>query len=146
MIEEAYYRHEAVAQAVALGKPDKRVGEFPITVIQLKPGASATSEEMIAYGGMHIHERAAVPKEVHFVDAMPLTAVGKIFKPTLRNELIRQQMTEELSVFLDQPFTVEVSIDKKFGQCVTVTAPGEAGSAITEALGDYAFKLVVVTA
>ena len=61
-------------------------------------------------------------------------------------ELIRQQVTEELSVFLDQPFMVEVSIDKKFGQCVTITVRGETGSVITEALGNYAFELVVPTA
>ena len=76
-----------------------------------------------------------MPKDDYFVDTMPLPGVGKIFKPALSTESVRQQVTEELSVLLDQPFTIEVSIDKKFGQSLTITAPKEAKSAITETLG-----------
>lgn len=88
----------------------------------------------------------AAPKEVHFVNAMPLTAVGKIFKPTLRNSLIQQQISDELTEVLDKPFSLGVAIDKKFGQCVTVSAPAETHAKISSALGDYAFKLVVKAA
>lgn len=143
MIEEAYYSHDKVAEAVAIGKPDKRVGELPIVAIQLKPGMTASEEEMIAYGRDHIHEQAAIPKEVHFVEAMPLTAVGKIFKPELRNNLIREQVNRELAEVLELPFVVSVSIDKKFGQSVTVSAPDSTARQIRETLGDYAFHLVV---
>ncbi len=104
---------------------------------------SSTAEEMIAYGEANIHERAAVPKEVHFVDAVPLTAVGKIFKPELRNTLIQQQISAELAELLDEPLMVDVAIDKKFGQCVTVTSPAGTHTTISNALGDYAFKLVL---
>jgi len=143
MIEEAYYSHDKVAEAVAIGKPDKRVGELPIVAIQLKPGMTASEEKMIAYGRDHIHEQAAIPKEVHFVEAMPLTAVGKIFKPELRNNLIREQVNRELAEVLELPFVVSVSIDKKFGQSVTVSAPDSTARQIRETLGDYAFHLVV---
>jgi len=141
MIEEAYYRNEKVLEAVAIGKPDRRVGELPIVAIQLKPGVTATEEELLAYGAAHIQERAAVPKEIRFVQAMPVTAVGKIFKPTLRYEVVRDLVIEELSQILDGQFSVEVAIDKRHGQCVTVAGDAANYEKIRASLGDYAFRL-----
>ncbi|GAA5316712.1 MAG: acyl-CoA synthetase [Candidatus Pelagadaptatus aseana] len=141
MIEEAYYKRDDIAEAVAIGKPDKRVGELPVLFVQMKQGCEVSAEELINYGNETIHERAAVPKEVYFVDAMPVTAVGKIFKPTLRNDLVKQMVSETLQENLSEGFSVEVVTDKKFGQCVTVTCDEE--ERVTELLGDYAFKLNV---
>ncbi len=143
MIEEVFYQNDKVAEAAAIGKPDKRVGELPVVYIQLARQAAATAEEMLAYAAEHIHERAAVPKEVHFIDTMPVTAVGKIYKPELRNRLIREQALAELEGVLSCAFDVSVEIDKKFGQCVTVTAPGYTHQEIIDTLGDYSYRLVV---
>jgi fatty-acyl-CoA synthase len=143
MIEEAYYHHDSVMEAVAIGKPDKRVGELPIVYIQLNPDATETEADLIEFGKLNIHERAAVPKQVILVDTMPVTAVGKIFKPALRNSLIDDMVNAELSRLLKNEFKVNVEIDKKFGQCVTVICDVQDQEKVQEELGGYSFKLII---
>ena len=76
--------HPAVQLAAAVGKPDAYAGELPVVYVTLRPGCAATIEELHAHAKSSIPERAAVPSEVVVRDALPLTAVGKIFKPDLR--------------------------------------------------------------
>ncbi|MEN9538239.1 MAG: hypothetical protein RLZZ126_474 [Pseudomonadota bacterium] len=83
-LEEVFYRHPAVALAALVGQPDARVGELPLAYVQLKPGAAATPAELHAWVRERTPERAAVPVEVVVIDAIPLTGVGKVFKPALR--------------------------------------------------------------
>lgn len=83
-IEEPLHRHPAVQIASAIGRPDSHAGELPVAYVQLKPGATATEQELAAFVRDRITERAALPKHIRIVDAMPLTAVGKIFKPELK--------------------------------------------------------------
>ena len=84
MIEDAFYSHPAVELSAAIGRPDAHAGEVPVVYVQLKPGASAEPAELAAHAEGRIHERAARPKAVHLIDVMPLTAVGKVHKPSLR--------------------------------------------------------------
>ncbi len=81
VIEEALNLHSAVETAAGTGKPDARVGEMPVAFVTLRPGLSATSDELAAFARDNVSERAAAPTSVTILDAMPLTAVGKIFKP-----------------------------------------------------------------
>ncbi len=67
--------------AAAIGRPDAHAGELPVAHVQLKPGAQATEHELEAFARQQIAERAAQPRQVRIVDAIPLTGVGKIFKP-----------------------------------------------------------------
>ncbi len=84
MIEDAFFSHPAVELAAAIGRPDAHAGEVPVVYVQLEPGASADPAELAAHAEGRIHERAARPKAVRLIDVMPLTAVGKVHKPTLR--------------------------------------------------------------
>ena len=70
--------------AAAVGEPDRDKGEMPVAYVQLRPGISASESELLAHCQSEIAERAAVPRSVRVIEAMPLTAVGKIFKPALR--------------------------------------------------------------
>ncbi|MEX3964631.1 acyl-CoA synthetase [Paraburkholderia sp. EG286B] len=83
-IEEALHRHPAVQIAAAVGRPDMHAGELPVAYVQLKPGITANEAEMTAFLRDEISERAAFPKGIRIVETMPLTAVGKIFKPALK--------------------------------------------------------------
>ncbi|MCW5136954.1 acyl-CoA synthetase [Burkholderia cenocepacia] len=83
-IEEPLHRHPAVQIAAAIGRPDVHAGELPVAYVQLKAGATVTETELDTFIRGMIGERAAIPKRIHIVDAMPLTAVGKIFKPELK--------------------------------------------------------------
>jgi fatty-acyl-CoA synthase len=84
VIEDAFYAHPAVALAAAIGRADTHAGEVPVVYVELKPGAAAGAEELMAFAERQISERAARPKAVRIIQAMPLTAVGKVFKPALR--------------------------------------------------------------
>jgi long-chain acyl-CoA synthetase len=82
-IEEVLYAHPAVHEAAVIGKPDERLGEEVVAVVALRPGASATAEELIGY----TKERLAAykyPREVRFMDELPKGPSGKILKAALR--------------------------------------------------------------
>ena len=48
-VEDALYKHPAVQAAAVVAKPDEKWGETPCAFIELKPGASATAEDLIAW-------------------------------------------------------------------------------------------------
>jgi fatty-acyl-CoA synthase len=83
-IEEVLHGHPAVEIAAAVGRPDAHAGEMPVAFVQLKTGAQAEPGELHDFARERMTERAATPAEVVIVPAMPLTAVGKVFKPQLR--------------------------------------------------------------
>lgn len=145
MIEEVFYTHPAVAEAVAIGKPDKRVGEVPVVYVQKK--SDLTEAELIAFAQENLAERAAVPKEIHFIDAMPVTAVGKIFKPDLRNDIVSKVVNAHLSEALAQHNArYQVAFSKKHGQMVSFYCqqPESLQALVTEALGEYTFATEVM--
>jgi long-chain acyl-CoA synthetase len=83
-IEEVLYAHPSVLEAAVIGKPDERLGEEVVAVVALRPGMSATAEEIIAYS----RERLAAykyPREVRFMAELPKGASGKILKTALRD-------------------------------------------------------------
>ncbi|WP_439671827.1 Acyl-CoA synthetase (AMP-forming)/AMP-acid ligase II [Cupriavidus necator] len=83
-IEEPLHRHPSVQIAAAVGRPDVYAGELPVAYVQLRPGSTATESELAEFIRAEIGERAALPKRIRIVDRIPLTGVGKIFKPELR--------------------------------------------------------------
>ena len=87
-IEKALYEHPAVAQCAVIGMPDDRWGEVGKAIVVLKPGAIATEEELIEYLKSRL-AKFKVPKSVAFVDALPLSAAGKILKRELREMFVK---------------------------------------------------------
>ena len=124
MIEEAMMAHPAVEMAAAVGKPDAYAGELPVAYVTLRPGAAATPEGLLAHARASIPERAAVPGEVIVRDALPLTAVGKIFKPELRNDAARRVLAAALEAELGRPARVEVTSDAQHGTLARVRLAG----------------------
>jgi fatty-acyl-CoA synthase len=84
VIEEPLHRHPAVQLAAAVGRPDAHAGELVVAYVQLRSGAEATEAELIEFLRGAISERAALPKHIRLAERIPLTAVGKIFKPALK--------------------------------------------------------------
>jgi len=83
-VEDALYKHPAVAVVAVVAKPDAKWGETPCAFVELKPGASATAEELIGFA----RERLAgfkVPRHVVFAE-LPKTSTGKIQKHVLRSQ------------------------------------------------------------
>jgi fatty-acyl-CoA synthase len=84
VIEHALAAHPAVQLCAAVGAPDAYAGELPVVFVTLRPGASATEAELLAFVCAGVDEAPARPKWVRVLEVMPLTTVGKIYKPTLR--------------------------------------------------------------
>lgn len=82
-IEKALYEHPAVLQCAVIGVPDEKWGEVGKAVVVLRPGLAATEEELLEHCRSRL-ARYKVPKSVAFVDALPLSAAGKILKRELR--------------------------------------------------------------
>ncbi|UYP31424.1 acyl-CoA synthetase [Pseudomonas sp. Z8(2022)] len=140
MIEEALHKHPAVALAAAVGKPDEKAGELPVVYVQLKPGSQASEAELLEHAAAHIPERAAIPKNAWIIDAIPLTAVGKTFKPALRFDAIARVYEAAVSE-LEPAARVEVLSDDKAGQLAHIHLPNQdqaLAEAIAERLAGYA--------
>ncbi|MBC7729611.1 MAG: AMP-binding protein, partial [Microbacteriaceae bacterium] len=84
MIEDALAAHPAVQLSAAVGAPDAYAGELPEVFATLVPGATATEAELLAFVCAHVDEPPARPKSVTILQTMPMTNVGKIYKPDLR--------------------------------------------------------------
>ena len=81
-VEDVLYKHPAVAACAVVGKPDEKWGETPVAFIELKAGAGATAEEIIAWCRDHL-ARYKCPRHVVFGE-VPKTSTGKIQKFVLR--------------------------------------------------------------
>ncbi len=92
-IEEVLYQHPKVLEAAVIGIPDVQRGENIKAFIVLKPGETATAEEIIEYCRQNL-TRYKVPREVEFRDALPKTMVGKILRRTLRDEEMAKRMAK----------------------------------------------------
>ena len=81
-VEDALYKHPAVAAAAVVAKPDEKWGETPIAFIELRDGMSATAEDIIAHCRAHLAAYKC-PRHVVF-EEIPKTSTGKIQKFRLR--------------------------------------------------------------
>ncbi|NKC33011.1 acyl-CoA synthetase [Falsiroseomonas selenitidurans] len=81
-IEDALYKHPAVAVAAVVARPDEKWGETPCAFIELKPGAEATAEDLVAWCKGRL-AGFKVPRHVVFAE-LPKTSTGKIQKHILR--------------------------------------------------------------
>jgi fatty-acyl-CoA synthase len=150
-IEEVLYRHPAVAGAAAVGRPDRYAGELPIAFVQLKPGASAEAGEILDFARANIAERAAVPQEIFIVAALPLTNVGKIFKPELRFAAAKTTLERQLAPLAESGIGVSVAVGphRAHGTLTTVTLKNADKAAIArceEMLKGFPLRYDIVAA
>ncbi|WP_315769328.1 MULTISPECIES: acyl-CoA synthetase [unclassified Bradyrhizobium] len=134
-IEDILFQHPAVGFAAVVGQPDAYAGELPVGYVQLKAGASVQPGELEDWVRARTPERAAVPVQVIPIDPMPLTGVGKVFKPQLRWDAATRVFTKALSQLTDRGIdcTVKVGPHGSHGSLATVTlrnVPADAREAI----------------
>jgi long-chain acyl-CoA synthetase len=82
-VEDVLYEHQAVREAAVVGVPDEYRGETVKAFVSLRPGTSATEEELIAF----TKERMAAykyPRQIEFLDEIPKTVTGKLLRRELR--------------------------------------------------------------
>jgi 3-(methylthio)propionyl---CoA ligase len=91
-LENLAVAHPAVAQAAAIAIPHPKWQERPLLVVVLKPGASATREELLQFFNGKV-AKWWIPDDVAFVDKLPLTATGKLSKLQLREQFAGYQFS-----------------------------------------------------
>ena len=85
-VEDVLLGHRDVAAAAVVGRPDPTYGEEVVAFVQLKERAWATPLELVQYAKEHMAAHK-YPREVHIVESVPLTSVGKTDRKTLRGRL-----------------------------------------------------------
>jgi fatty-acyl-CoA synthase len=135
-IEDIMFQHPAVGFAAVVGQPDAYAGELPVGYVQLKPGARVAPGELEAFVRERTPERAAVPVQIIPIEPMPLTGVGKVFKPRLRWDAARRVFSGVLTPLMERGVDckVEVGPHGSHGSIATVTlshVPQDQREAIT---------------
>jgi long-chain acyl-CoA synthetase len=84
-VEDILFNHPKVQLAAVVGAPDEKSGEVVKAFVQLKPGESASEEEIKAFckENMAGYKR---PKIIEFRDELPVSNVGKVLRRVLRDE------------------------------------------------------------
>lgn len=140
LIEEALSRHEAVDLAAAVGQPDAYAGETPVAYVTLREGAAVSEADLMAHARETVAERPAAPKAVRILDRMPVTAVGKIFKPALREDAAIHAARAALEAVGLAGLEFAAMTDKQRGLVVSVEGvTHENAPAVAGALGVFNF-------
>jgi long-chain acyl-CoA synthetase len=84
-VESVLYTHPAVRLAAVIGIPDTYHGEIVKACVALRPGATATTDEIVAHCRVSLTEYK-VPRQIEIRDTLPMSAVGKILYRVLRDE------------------------------------------------------------
>jgi acyl-CoA synthetase (AMP-forming)/AMP-acid ligase II len=83
-VEYVLYMHPKVLEAAVFGVPDEKWGEAVMAAVVLRPGESATEEELISFCKKHQASYKA-PKSILFLEEIPKTGSGKMYKKALRD-------------------------------------------------------------
>jgi fatty-acyl-CoA synthase len=152
-IEDALGAHPAVQLCAAVGAPDAYAGELPVAFATLVPGMKASEAELLAFTAARVDEAPAKPKSVVVIEHMPMTNVGKIYKPELRALAARkvaEALVGEACAALGLAAWPEVQADGESALKVVIDAAAAGAQAaplqarLTEALGRLPFKTQVI--
>ncbi|MCK9510095.1 MAG: AMP-binding protein [Pigmentiphaga sp.] len=133
-IEEAMLAHPGVQMAAAVGQPDEYAGELPMVYVVPRPRAALDVEALLAHARATVPERPAWPKRIEIVEALPQTAVGKVYKPELRRRAILWVLADRVrAAGLEGKVTVECR-DQGRGLAVRLVPTAGEGEALHDRL------------
>ena len=150
IVEDVLSRHPAVQVAAVVGEPCALKGELPLAYVQLRPGRRVEVDELLALCQREVPERAAVPIDVVVIGAMPVTAVGKIFKPALRLDAMRRAAVKTVRATLGDGSAVRVEVrETEARPAVTLGVPHgataeTAAELLRTAFAGYTFETRIV--
>lgn len=128
-------------------------GQLPIAYVELKPGASVTPQELLAFATVQTQERASIPAEIIILPTMPLTAVGKISKPVLRVDATARVAQAVTAQVLGAGHAFELRVDdtaKRLTVVLTIAVPAADFAAASQRLRaefeNFEFKTEIVRA
>jgi fatty-acyl-CoA synthase len=111
-IEDVANAFPGVQMSSAVGMPDAYAGEVPILFVVPSPGQTIDMARLRDHLESNVNEPPAKPKRVVLLDALPVTAVGKIFKPTLRDLAVREKVRFENDRIFGAETTADILVEK----------------------------------
>ncbi|WP_316200620.1 MULTISPECIES: AMP-binding protein [unclassified Bradyrhizobium] len=111
-IEDVANAYPGVQMSSAVGMPDAYAGEVPILFVVPSPQQTIELARLCDYLEQNVHEPPARPKRVVVLDALPVTAVGKIFKPTLRDLAVREKVRTEVDRIFGPATAADIQVNK----------------------------------
>jgi long-chain acyl-CoA synthetase len=85
-VEDALLAHPDIVGCAVVGRPDPVLGEEVVAFVQVRPGVILSERDVVAFARAHL-SATKYPRDVHIVDAIPLTSVGKVNRLALRGRL-----------------------------------------------------------
>lgn len=127
-IEDVANRFAGIQISAAVGMPDQYAGEVPTLFVVPSPGVELDLDAVRRHLDENVHEPPARPRSVLVIDALPVTAVGKIFKPALRDLAIKEKVRLEVERICGAAASaaVDVAIDGQKRTVVEVEISGAA--------------------
>jgi fatty-acyl-CoA synthase len=143
-IEDAALAFPGVSLAAAVGRPDAYAGEVPMLFVSAQPGATLDRNALADFVQDKILEPGARPRAVEIVAEMPVTPVGKIFKPKLR-EIAAGEAARDLlkAEGLSEGVRVEAITDPSRGLYLLLKAPADKAAAARRLLQKFPVKIEV---
>lgn len=145
LVEDAFLAHPDVALCAVVAEPDAYAGEVPVAFVTLKPGATLGADALLAAVAPQVYERPAVPKRVVLLEALPMTAIGKVFKPELRLRAIEIKLTECLREWAPGVAARVQALEQGGRQTAVITVAGPPDGALRERLQQGLAAMAVQT-
>ena len=140
-IEDAALGFPGVALAAAVGRPDAYAGEVPMLFVSVQPGVHVDPDALADFVRERIMEPPARPKAVAVVGEMPVTPVGKIFKPKLREIAAGDAARDLLAAEGLGDVSVEAITDPSRGLFLRIKAPPDKAVTAQRLLQKFPVKI-----
>ena len=144
-IEDVALRFPGVGLAAAVGRPDAYAGETPMLFVTPSPGAAIDIQALAGFVEDGVIEPPARPRVIVAIDEMPVTPVGKIYKPRLREIAAEAAAREALATALEgRPFEVAAAHPDS-GLVVTARVSPSSVEDARAALGKFPVRFEIAT-
>jgi fatty-acyl-CoA synthase len=146
-IEDAALAFPGVALAAAVGLPDAYAGETPMLFVTAAPGATIDRAALAEFVERRIPEAPARPRAIAVIEEMPVTPIGKIFKPKLREIAAEQAARDAIAAALPGVrVDIRAATDSERGLVLTATVPPRQAEHVRAALGSLPLPFKIVAA
>ena len=112
VIEDVANDYPGVQMSSAVGMPDAYAGEVPILFVVPSPDHTVDLRLLQEHIERNVNEPPAKPKRVVVLDSLPVTAVGKIFKPALRDLAVSEKVRSEIDRIFGAASKADIRVEK----------------------------------
>ncbi len=142
-IEDVAMRFPGVGLAAAVGRPDAYAGETPMLFVARSPGAAIDADALADFIREGVIEPPARPRAIVMIDEMPVTSVGKIYKPRLREIAAEEAAREALAAILPGAAFDVTARHEDSGLVVAACVPASAVDTARAALGKFPVRFEI---